>query len=97
MTDTPPTIDDLIEFLSEPLNVQAMADATDEGRPAAEAVADRLIEEFGAVVREDAQKQRIGKFIRRVLEDEGFEWDRAGVPTPGNSLFTAASVYRRKT
>jgi hypothetical protein len=53
--------------------------------------------EFGAVVREDAQKQRIGKIIRRVLEDEGFEWDRAGVPTPGNSLFTAPSVYRRKT
>lgn len=95
MINDAPSFDDLIGFLSESASLRAMADATDAGRPAAEAIADSLLERFGAVVREDTQKKRIGKLIRRVLEGEGFVWDRSGVRTPGSSVFTSASVYRR--
>lgn len=95
MTNDAPSLDALLSFLSESVNVRAMAEATDAGRPAAEAVADGLLERFGPVVRDDTQKRRIGKLIRRVMEEEGFQWDHAGARTPGSSVFTSASVYRR--
>jgi len=95
MSDVPPTLEDLLGFLSETESLAAMARATDAGRPAAEAVADRLLERFGQVVRLHSQRMRIGRLIRRMMEEEGFVWDHAGEPTPGSSVFTRASVYRR--
>lgn len=90
-----PSVDDLVAFLSEREHVRKMAEATDAGRPAAEPLAAALIERFGEVVTEPGQPARVGKLIRRVLEEEGFAWVKSGVKTPNNKVFTKASVYRR--
>ncbi len=46
------------------------------------------------MVREFAQRQRIGKAARVVLEEQGYAWVKSGVPTPDSVVFTTAAIYR---
>jgi hypothetical protein len=71
-----------------------MTAASDAGKPAVAAVDQALLDRFGEVVREFAQRQRIGKAARVVLEEHGYAWVKSGVPTPDSVVFTTAAIYK---
>ena len=95
MVNPIPTFDDYIAFLSETACLRAMTAASDTGKPAVAAVDQALLDRFGPVAREYAQRQRIGKAARAVLEGQGYVWVKSGVPTPDSVVFTTAAIYQR--
>lgn len=85
------------QFLIRPDNVIRIETACELDRPAVEALAKGLLEEFGADVAEDRIKQYIGHATRRILESRGYVLDRQGIRITRENLFTSASRYRAKS
>jgi hypothetical protein len=83
----------LWEFLNEPMNMHSMADASDNKRPAAEAIAVELFRRFGDDIRQDRVKQFTGFLIRQVMEQNGYSHRAYGQQTKENPVFVTASVY----
>ena len=72
-----------------------MVAASEEGRPAVEAVGSDLLREFGDRVRPNSVKQHIGRLVRPIMESHGFEPHKRRRHTKC-ALFTAGTVYRRQ-
>lgn len=85
----------LVKFLTEHDNLIRMETASELGRPAVEPLGERLLERFGAQVRDDRVKQFIGFAARQILESRGFQLAAQGVKVRVGTLFTVASRYRR--
>lgn len=83
----------LWEFLNEPIIMRSMTDASDDKRPAAEAIASELLERFGDDIKQDRVKQFIGFLIRQVMEQNGYSHTAYGQQTKDNPVFVKASVY----
>ena len=83
----------LWEFLNEPIIVRSMTDASDDKRPAAEAIATELFQRFGDDIKQDRVKQFIGFLIRQVMEKNGYSHTAYGQKTKDNPVFVKASVY----
>ena len=86
----------LWRFLTEPNIIHAMTDASDNKRPAAEAVASELYQRFGDDIRQDRVKQFIGFLIRQVMERNGYRHKSYGKQTRDNPIFVKASLYSRR-
>ena len=87
----------LWEFLNEPENVRLMAGASNQGRPAAEAIADHLFVRFRDSVKKNRVKQFTGLLIRQVMERNGYRHIEYGRPTRLNPVFLKASLYTRRS
>lgn len=90
----------LWSFLNRENSKIKMMTASDLGRPALEAVADDLLDEFGDQFAEnsphrDRFKQMGGAMTRQVMEAAGYAWVRDNVPLSG-APFSRASKYRRR-
>lgn len=88
----------LWEFLNLKDSKTKMITASDLGRPALEAVADDLLDEFGEQFTEDYPyrdrfKQMAGAMTKQVMEASGYVWVRDNVPLSG-APFSRASKYR---
>jgi len=86
---------DLWQFLNERDHVLRMETASELSRPAVEAVATRLVAEFGDDVRDHRVKRMIGHMARQVMEHRGFVLDAQNVRVRTGDLFTRASRYKR--
>ena len=85
----------LWEFLNQRDNIIRMETAVDLNKPAAEAVARVLIEEFREDVRPDRVKQMIGHMIRQIMEAHGYQLDSQNITvSQDRRLFTKATRYR---
>ncbi|TNC98644.1 MAG: Uncharacterized protein FD119_115 [Stygiobacter sp.] len=91
----------LWEFVNHPDNVIRMTTATLLGRPAAEALGERLAIQLheagfddGAFTDRDAQM--VGNMIKQVLEPQGYEIDQVDVRITSGALFTCATRYKRR-
>ncbi|MGD0035825.1 MAG: hypothetical protein ABSC53_00850 [Bacteroidota bacterium] len=73
--------------------VQKMIAASENNRPAAESIANDILQAFGETVRADRVKQFTGYLIRQVLELNGYNHKSYGNETPNNAVFTKASKY----
>jgi hypothetical protein len=80
-------------FLNEPITIHAMTNASDDGRPAAEAIAPELYQRFGENIKQDRVKQFTGFLIRQVMERTGYKHISYGHKTKANPVFIKASVY----
>ena len=83
----------LWDFLNEPTIVHLMTNASDNNRPAAEAIASELFERFGDDIKQDRVKQFIGFLIRQVMEQNGYSHTAYGKQTKENPVFVKASTY----
>ena len=83
-------------FLNQPGNVRRMSEASDAGRPAAEAITAQLLETFGHDVARDRVKQYTGLLIRKVMEQHGYLWVRHGVRCEDRRIFSVASAYTHR-
>ena len=84
----------LWEFLTQPESIIRMETAIDLGKPAIEAMAGKLIEQFGDDVRVDRVKQMIGHMVRQIMESRGFQLDAQNVKVlQDRRLFKKASRY----
>ena len=82
-------------FLNQADNVLRMITASELDRPAVEAVAPYLEEEFGpAAISADRVKQTIGHMIRQVLEEHGLQVDAQGLRVRAGTVFSKATRYR---
>lgn len=86
----------LWEFLNEPENVRLMAGASNQGRPAAEAIADHLFVRFGDSVKKNRVKQFTGLLIRQVMERNGYRHSAYGRKADATHVFSKASLYTRE-
>lgn len=67
---------------------------TQLGHPAAEGIGDKLLEQFGEVVKEDRVKQAIGHMIRHIMKLHGYTLMQKGVRCRKKTeVFTFASRY----
>lgn len=90
----------LWSFLNRENSKTKMMTASDLGRPALEAVAEDLLDEFGDQFAEsyphrDRFKQMAGAMTRQVMEAAGYVWVRDNVPLSG-APFSRASKYRHR-
>ena len=77
-------------------NVIRMETATNLKKPAAQAISEQLLEEFGKDVKKDRVKQAIGFMIKQIMESKGYKIERNGVNiTDKKNLFTKASRYSK--
>ncbi len=83
-------------FLNQPGTVRAMSEASDAGRPAAEAITTQLLGAFGHDVAKDRVKKYTGLLIRRVMERHGYLRDKHGVPCDDTRIYSLASTYLRR-
>ena len=88
--------DRLWKFLNRPKIVNRMTSVSDSGKPAAGAIGEWLLYEFGNSVREDRVKQFIGCLIKQVMERQGYILCGKRYPTPDDPLFTSGSIYRKE-
>ena len=83
-------------FLRRGEIVGKMKDASERGRPAVEPLGELLLgEEFEGLhdeLRKDQTKQKIGRMVKDVLHEHGYEWMKYGVKS-SDELFTEGSVY----
>jgi hypothetical protein len=89
---------DLWNYLTQEDNVIRMETATELGRPAVEAMAGRLVGQFGDKVCEDRVKQMIGHMARQIMENGGYQMDAQNVKVIHDKrLFKKASRYKDGT
>jgi len=86
----------LWSFLNERDNVARMVQASDSGRPAAEAIAAELYRRFDDRIRQDRVKQYTGLLIRGVMERNGYCHRSYGHRCRENPVFSVASRYCRR-
>jgi len=87
---------EILEFVGGPKARKALVAAAAAGEPPVAAIS----KEFAALVGpKDAKstqaKQYVGMCIRAILEEEGFEIERAGVWLGDDPVFATGSVYRK--
>ena len=83
-------------FLTTPENLIRLATASDLGRPAIEAVAAGLEDQFGERIEEDRVRQMIGHMVRQIMERGlGYILSHANVKVRTGSMFSRASKYRK--
>jgi hypothetical protein len=82
-------------FLNERDNVLRMVTASELGQPAVAALAQRLLDSFGASVRAHRYKRMIGHMVRQIMEQEDFVLDAQNVRVRVSDLFSRASRYTR--
>ena len=87
--------DNLWQFLNEPAVVERMIDASEHGRPAAEAIAGDLVARFDQDAKQDDVKKLTGRLIKQVMLAHGFNHHERGVRCRPNQVFSVASTYRR--
>ena len=80
----------LEHFLNQPDIIELMRENSDNDRPAVEGLGDILLE-----IKEDQTKQDIGRMVRRVLENNGYDWESEDHPVK-DKLFKKGSRYRRR-
>ena len=85
----------LWSFLNEQQIVGQMENASDQGRPAVEAIARKLHRRFGEGVRKDRVKQFIGFLVRQVMERRGYVHHSYGHQARENPVFSTGSRYVR--
>ena len=86
---------DILKFLTDHDNLIRMETASELGRPAVEALGDRLVARLGDGVKADRIKQFVGFAVRQVMESRGFQLDAQGAKVRVGDLFTVGSRYRR--
>jgi len=74
-----------------------MSEASDAGRPAAEAITAQLLDTFGDEVNRRRVKQYTGPLIRKVMEQHGYLLARKDVQCKDTRVFSSASTYTRKS
>ena len=84
------------EFMRRYDNVVRMETATFLERAAVEPLGPHLLDEFGAEINQDRQRQMIGHMARQVMEALGYEIDRSSLRLTRPNMFTTATAYRRK-
>ena len=86
----------ILEFLMAPKTRKLLIKAAEEGDPPVAAISRELAELVGPKDLKSAQlKQFAGLCIRAILEEEGFEIERAGVWLGDDPVFKTGSVYRK--
>jgi len=83
-------------WLNREVNVVRMETASDLSRPAAEALDEPLLTDFGAAILDDRVKQMIGHMIRQVLERRGYVIDQQNVKVTSGAPFSRATRYKRR-
>jgi hypothetical protein len=73
-----------------------MTTASDLVRPAAEPMAEPILEEFGEDALEFTFRQYVGHRIRHTMAVLDYEIDQLDVRIPRGPLFTRAARYRKK-
>jgi hypothetical protein len=93
-TDVAPLwVERLWLFLNQEDAISKMLEASDAGRPAAEAIAVGLYEEFGDDLKSDRLKQFIGFLIRQIMERRGYRHAGKTKKTQENPVFSNAALY----
>jgi hypothetical protein len=82
-------------FLNERDNVLRMETASELGRPAVEALATRLVENFRDEVDDNRVKRMIGHMVRQVM-DKDFEIDGPNARVRTGNLFKRGTRYKRR-
>ena len=80
----------LEHFLNQPDIIDLMQENSNKERPAVEGLGDILLE-----IKEDQTKQDIGRMVRRVLENNGYDWESDHHPVK-DKLFGTGSRYKRR-
>jgi len=86
--------EDLRFFLNKQEIIIKMRDASNGGRPAAEAIATDLVTQFGNDIKQDYLKKLIGRLIKPVMEEQGYRHYKRGVRCRPNPVFSVASSYQ---
>lgn len=87
--------DRLWGFLNESEMLDKMIEASDAGRPAAEAISEDILQRFGEGVVQNRVKQFTGYLIKQVMESNGFRHDRHGITCRERRVYTRSSSYVR--
>lgn len=70
--------------------------ASDQDRPAAEAIGVILLQEVGNGVKDDLVKKATGNMIKHVMEENGYKHKKYNVPCSKNQgVFSTASIYKK--
>lgn len=83
-------------WLNSEVNVVRLETASNLGRPAAEALDEALLVEFGEAILDDRVKQMLGHMIRQVLERRGYVIDQQNVKVTSGAPFSRATRYKRR-
>lgn len=83
-------------WLNSEVNVVRLETASNLGRPAAEALDEPLLVEFGTEILDDRVKQMLGHMIRQVLERRGYIIDQQNVKVTTGAPFSRATRYKRR-
>ena len=89
----------LEHFLNQPDIIKLMRENSNKGRPAVEGLGDILFEEFDEFhegLQEHRTRQRIGKMVKEVLENNGYKLESYSRPVKGK-LFTQGRCYSALT
>lgn len=89
---------ELERFLNRPDIIKLMQENSDKGRAAVEGLGDILFEEFDEFhegLQEHRTRQRIGKMVKEVLENNDYDWESDHHPVKGK-LFGTGSRYKRR-
>ena len=82
-------------LLTEHDNLIRMETATELGRAAVEAVASRLVQQYGDAVRDHRVKRMIGHMVKQILHDLGYGPLTANVRVRVGGLFKRGTRYER--
>jgi hypothetical protein len=70
---------------------------TQLGHPAVEGIGDKLLEKFGAKVKEDRMKQAIGHMVRAIMESHDYDLDKKGIRCRKKTeVFVFAAKYKKR-
>ena len=64
-------------------------------RPALEGFQPQLMQEYGREVFTDRYKQMVGRMVRQIMLNRGYNLDRSGVRTQAKVIFTSAARYKK--
>lgn len=86
---------ELTLFLCNEVNLARAETASELGRPAAQVLAQPLLDHFGDAARDLNFRQLVGHMLRHLMEARGWVLDQTEVRIPNGVLFTRAARYRR--
>jgi len=90
-----PTAERLWAFLIREHNIIRMETASELGRAAVEAVASRLLDEFGPDIKEHRLKRMIGHMVKQVMRSRGFTPETSNVRVRVGGVFKRGTRYER--
>ncbi len=86
---------ELTLFLCNEVNLARAETASELGRPAAQALAQPLIDRFGDAAKDLVFRQLVGHMMRHIMEARGWILEQTEVRIPNGPLFTRAARYAR--